>query len=215
MSPDPIKILIVDNHQILREGLRALLGDQPDFQVVGEAADTEEAFRRTAELQPDVVVMDIQMPGVGGIEATRAILRDRPKTRVVILSMHQQDHHIRESLEAGARAYVHKSGAARDLIAAIRAVSRGESYFSPGIVQHIIRGFLHPASHLEEPPLTQRELEVVRLIALGRRARQIAQVLQISQRTVEVHRTHILHKLGAKSIAEIVRFALRFKLVDP
>jgi DNA-binding NarL/FixJ family response regulator len=212
-----ISILIADDHEIMREGLRRLLGAEADLQIVGEAADGEEAIRRTAELQPDVVIMDIAMPGVGGIDATRAILRDNPQTKVVILSMYDYDHYIREGLEAGARAYLAKSNAARELIAAIRAAYRGELYFSPGIGERVVRGYLEPdrASRLDGPALTEREREIARLIAQGRRTRQIAQLLQISPRTVEAHRAHILQKLGANSVAEIVRFAVRSQLVEP
>jgi DNA-binding NarL/FixJ family response regulator len=212
-----IRILIVDDHLILREGLRRLLGGEADLQIVGEAADGEEAIRRTAELHPDVVVMDILMPGVGGIDATRAILRDHPATRVVMLSMYDYDRYIREGLDAGARAYVAKSSPSRELIAAIRATHRGELYFSPGIAERLVRGYLEPdrVSHIDGPALTARELEVARLIGQGRRTREIAQLLKLSPRTVEVHRSHILRKLGAKSIAEIVLFAIRSRLVEP
>jgi DNA-binding NarL/FixJ family response regulator len=212
-----IRILIVDDHLILREALRRLLGGEADLQIVGEAADGEEAIRRTVELQPDVVVMDIVMPRVGGIDATRAILRDHPVTRVVILSMHDSDHYIRQSLEAGARGYVAKSSPSRELIAAIRATHRGELYFSPGIAERLVRGYLEPdrVSHIDGPALTGREVEVARLIAQGRRSREIAQLLGISPRTVEAHRSHIMHKLGAHSIAQIVLFAVRSKLVEP
>jgi DNA-binding NarL/FixJ family response regulator len=212
-----IRILIADDHEILREGLRSLLAAEPDLEVIGEAADGEQAIQRTGELQPDVVVMDIALPGISGIDATRAILREHPGVRVVILSMYDYDSYIREGLEAGARAYLAKSNAARELIAAIRAAKRGELYFSPGIGERVIRGYLEPdrAARLDGPALTEREREIARLIAQGKRTREIAGLLQISPRTVEAHRAHIMSKLNASSIADIVRFAVRAQLVQP
>lgn len=213
----PIKVLIADDHPILRSGVKLMIESEDDMTVVGEAGDGREAVALTHSLGPDVVVMDISMPQLTGIEATREIKSERPETNVVGLTMHSDDRYFFELLNAGAAGYVVKGGAPSELIDAIRAAARGDAYIHPSLVGKLIHGFAQRAqrSHADSTSvqLTERETEVVRLIADGRTGREIAEALVISPNTVDRHRTNIMTKLHMHNKAELVRYAIEQGLV--
>ncbi len=212
-----IRILIVDDHAILRSGLRALLASYPDLQVVGEAADGGEAVARVAELKPDVVVMDVAMPGMNGLTATREIVECWPGTQVLILSQYSNKEYILPLLRVGAAGYVLKQALDTDLVAAIRAVARGESFLYPPIAKIVLNAYLKdPSDQGDEPyaSLTEREREVLIHVAQGRTTREIAEMLHISPNTVDVHRTRFMQKLDLHSIAEVTSFAIRHGLIS-
>jgi len=205
-------ILLVDDHRIVREGLRTLLAQQPDLEVVGEAADGREAVAQSLRLHPDVVVMDIAMPDLNGVEATRLILAELPATRVVALSMYADRRFVAEILRAGALGYVLKDGAFEELALAIRTTMEGKTYLSPSIaglvVEELVRRSAAPGSP-SLASLTPRERQVLTLLAGGMRPREIGQELSISAKTVEVHKQNLMNKLEIHSAAELTRFAIR------
>lgn len=210
-----VRIVIADDHGVLRAGLRALLNGEPDFRVVGEAADAEQAIRAVAELSPDVLLMDISMPGIDGIEATRCLTAEYPQLRVLLLTVHEDTSMLQEAINAGASGYILKRAVESELINAIRAVNQGSLYVHPAMT----RGLLKPKrqdcpASVPSPTLTLRELEVLRLIALGYTNRQIAENLSLSIRTVESHRAHIMEKLNLHSRVELVRFARQNKIIS-
>ena len=207
--PD-LRVLLADDHAVVREGLKALLMAQPDIEVVGEAADGQAAWMMAAELHPDVVVMDISMPEMGGAAATKLIRRDCPGTRVLALTVHEIDGYLRQLLEAGASGYVLKRAAAEELVHAIRAVASGGIYLDPKMAGQVVGDFVGPGSVdiATEGVLTERESEVVRLLAKGHINREIADKLSLSIKTVEVHKSRALEKLGLRSRADLVQFAL-------
>lgn len=207
-----VRILIADDHQILREGLAALLGKQPDFQVVAEAEDGRQAVRLAQELQPDLVVMDIGMPGLNGIEATRQILTGCPQTRIIALSMHSDKRFVTEMLKAGAAGYLLKYCASEELVTAIRTVLTRRIYLSPDIAGIVVEDYVSKAAATEATAftrLTSREREVLQLLAEGKSTRQIADTLHVSIKTVEVHRKQIMDKLGLQSLADLIKYAIR------
>jgi DNA-binding NarL/FixJ family response regulator len=208
-----IGILIADDHQIVREGLRALVASQEGMTVVGESANGRDAVERTIELKPDVVVMDIGMPDLNGIEATRRILADNPKCKIVGLSMHSDRRFLTEMLKAGATAYLLKDSAFEELASAIRAVTVGQVYLSPRIADAVVEGYLHGTSTGKQPSafavLTSREREVLQLVAEGLATKQIAVALKVSVKTVETHRRQIMEKLDLHSVAELTKYAIR------
>jgi two-component system, NarL family, response regulator NreC len=201
------RILLVEDHQMVREGLRSLLSGEPDFQVVGEAADGADAVQRAAELAPDVVVMDIGLVAVSGVEAMRRLVRERPGTAVVALSMYDDAPTVDRALRAGARGYVVKGSGVAALCEAIRTVRRGETYLSPAVSEYVLRGFLRPGTD-DVDPLSEREAGILRLIADGLTGRQIAERLGLRPKTVENHRARIMEKLGIHTTAGLVRYAL-------
>jgi DNA-binding NarL/FixJ family response regulator len=211
------KILIADDHGVLRAGLRALLNAAPDLTVVGEAADGDEAFRLTEELGPDVVLMDISMPGCGGIEATARLRQLRPNARVLILTFHEDETLLKEAIRAGASGYIVKRAVESELINAIRAVLRGDLYVHSGMTRALLADSSSPGPSSQMPVerLTPREMEVLRLIAQGHTNRQIAELLTISVRTVETHRANLMGKLQLESRVELVRYAAEHGLFDP
>jgi len=209
------KVLLVDDHTVVRQGLKALFAAEPDLEVVGEADNGREALALIAALQPEVVLMDISMPGLNGIEATRQLRERFPQVKVVILSMHANEEYVFQVLRAGASGYVLKQSDSLEVLAAIRAAIAGGSFLSPPISRAVIDDYIRRSEargRSQEPeadPLTSREREVLQLLAEGLPNREIAQQLNISIKTVETHRTNMLHKLGLKDKTELVKYALR------
>jgi two-component system, NarL family, response regulator NreC len=208
-----LRILLADDHTMVRNGLRLILQQQADFQVVGEAADGREVVRLAEVEQPDVVVMDIGMPNLNGIEAARRIVGNRARTGVIILSMHSDEGYVVRSLKAGVRAYLLKDSAEADLIAAIRTVSAGGSFFSPAIRKLLQEDFIRQLEEHEVEDtfdlLTTREREILQLAAEGKTNKDMAKVLNLSLFTVETHRAHILQKLNLHSVPELILYAVR------
>ena len=213
-----IRILIADDHGVLRAGLRALLNTEPDLEVVGEAVDGHQALRLAGELRPDVVVLDISMPGPDGIAVTRQLKRKWPDIRVLILTVHEDESLLREAIRAGASGYILKRAVESELISAIHAAWRGELYVHPAMTRALLKDLqLTSSPSLDEAPvesLTPREVEVLQLIAKGYTNRQAAEILSISVRTVESHRANLTGKLGLRSRVELVRYAKRHGLLE-
>ena len=213
----PIRVLLADDHRILREGIRALIEDQEDMQVVGESEDGLETVKMVAKLQPDVVVMDIAMPLLNGLEATRQIRRDFPQVKVLILTMHDNEEYIRQVLAAGALGYVLKDAAARDLLGAIRTVNQGEAVLSPAITRLVIEDYLRWGDIRPEDTtdgLTAREREVLQLIAEGYTNKEIAGIMSLSVKTVQSHRTNLMNKLDLHDRGELIKYAIQKKIID-
>ena len=213
-----IRILLADDHIVMRSGLRLLLERQPNLRVVGEAADGQEAVRLAAAEKPEVVIMDIAMPHLNGVEATRQIVTRNPETAVVILSMHSDESYVLRSLKAGARAYLLKDSAEADLIAAIHAIQEGKSFFSPGVRRILKEDYMHQLAKLGVEDtyelLTPREREVLQLVAEGKSNKEVANLLNLSLYTVETHRTHILQKLNLHSVPELILYAVRKGIIS-
>ena len=205
-----IRILIADDHAVLRTGLRMLIGSQRDLDVVGEASDGDEAVRKAAALRPDVALVDISMPGSGGIKAIERIREAAPATRVVVLTMHDMPAYLRAALAAGASGYVVKRAADSALLAAIRDVHRGRTVLDPALAASVVQSGLRRRGAATSPatPLSQREREVLELVAQGYTNQQIADHLGLSVKTVETYRARLVEKLGLQSRAELVRYAL-------
>jgi two-component system, NarL family, response regulator NreC len=210
---DAIRVLLAEDHQVVREGLRALLGQERDIAVVAEARDGLAVEGQVAEERPDVVVLDIGLPRLNGIEVTRRLRERHPEVRVLILSMYDDAQTADQALRAGARGYVLKGVGVADLCQAIRRVHRGEVYLSPQIAEFVLQGYLTTKGAPETDPLSQREREILQLIVEGFTARQIAGRLGLSPKTVENHRANIMDKLGIHTIAGLVRHAMRRGLV--
>lgn len=210
-----IRILIADDHGVLRAGLRALLDAESDLQVVGEAADGHQALQLVDQLHPDLVVLDISMPGPDGIEITQQLKQLLPDTKVLILTVHEDEGLLRAAIQAGASGYIIKRAVETELIDAIHAIWRGEVYVHPAMTRALLKD-LQPTLVSEEVPaeaLTPRETQVLRFIAEGNTNRQIAEILTISVRTVESHRANLMGKLGLKSRVELVRYAMKHDLL--
>ena len=211
----PIRVLIADDHPVVLQGLRALLGKSPDLvQVVGEARDGTEAVRKAAELQPDVAVLDIQMPQVNGIQALREIQSRSPATRALILSMHKSNDYVRSAFESGASGFLVKEGELSDLVSVVCGIHAGETHLSPSISRLVLEEYLRRTG--EDPAadvLSPRETEVLQLIAQEHGSKEIASQLGISLRTVDAHRSSLMKKLDIHTIAGLVRYAIRAGLV--
>jgi DNA-binding NarL/FixJ family response regulator len=207
------RILLADDHTVVRSGFRMLLAAQPDMDVVGEASNGREAVELALQLQPDVIVMDVTMPELNGIEATRRIAQEVPRARVLALSMHKDAVYVREILRAGARGYLLKDSGEHDLIAAVRSVAKGEGFLSPAVSDAVLSDY---RKHVTDPIdlLSSREREVLQLIAEGKTNKEIANVLNLSVYTVEAHRGRVMEKLNLHSTGELVRFAVRNGLID-
>ena len=208
-----IRILLADDHAVVRQGFKMILSAQTDMEIVGEAGNGREAVELAEKLRPDVVVMDVAMPELNGIEATRRLGSSVPHTRVVALSMHKDSVYVREILRAGARGYLLKDSVAADLVSAIRAVANGEGYISPAVSNAVLDDYRR---HVTNPIdlLTSREREVLQMLAEGKTNKEIAGVLNLSVYTVDAHRGRIMEKLNLHSINELVRFAVRNGLID-
>lgn len=213
-----IRILIADDHGIVRKGLRLQLEQHPQFKVVGEASDGRDAVRLADELKPDVVVMDIAMPNLNGIQATAQITKHRPQTRVIMLSMHSDESYLTRSLAAGAKGYLLKDSAEVDLQRAVEAVSQGKSFFSPAIANTLLEDYMRQLQQkgLEDSYelLTDREKEVLQMLAEGKSNKDVAQELSLSPYTVETHRTRIMQKLNLHNATDIVLYAVRKKIIS-
>ena len=207
-----LRILIADDHEMVRQGLRRVLETRPDWEVCGEAANGQEAVDQARRLRPDVVVLDLSMPQVGGLVATRQIRKALPQTEVLILTMHDSDELIREVLAAGARGYLLKTDAGTVLLAAVESVSRHEPFFTSKVEDLILRGFLTPdpgaAAAATRPTLTNREGQVLDLVAECLSSKEIANMLSLSVKTVETHRSNLMRKLNLHSVAAVVRYGI-------
>jgi DNA-binding NarL/FixJ family response regulator len=211
-----IRILLADDHGLVRRGLRMILDAQPDLEVVAEAADGAEAVKLALNTDIDLAILDISMPRMTGLQATRELQRRCPDVRVLILSMHENEQYLYEALRAGASGYVVKKVADRDLVEACRATMRGEPFLYPGAETALINDYVRRARDGEQPrdPLTPRETEVLKLVAESYTNRQIAQALVISEKTVDRHRANILEKLGMRDRVQLTRYAIRNGLVE-
>ena len=206
-----VTILLADDHHMMRQGLRMLLEAEEDFRVVAEAGDGREASRLAERFTPDVLIVDVMMPGLNGLEVTRQVVQRSPRTRVIMLSMYSNEAYVLEALRNGAAGYVLKEASATDLIQAVREVVAGRRYLSPPLSEHAIEAYVQKAQDEFRPyeALTTREREVLQLAAEGRTNADIAAALFVSPRTVETHRAHLMHKLGLHSQADLIRYALR------
>lgn len=209
------RILLADDHQLVRSGMRALLQTLPDVEIVGETGDGREAIELVQAQAPNLVLMDIAMPGLNGLEATARIVKEFPRTRVIILSMHANEEYVLRALRAGASGYLLKNAATAELELALRAVARGETWLSPEISRHVIEEYLggrvESASSLAQ--LTPRQREILQLIAEGQSTKQIAARLEVSIKTVETHRAQLMERLGIHDLAGLVRYAVHHGLV--
>jgi DNA-binding NarL/FixJ family response regulator len=211
-----LTIVLAEDHRIVRQGLRAVLGAEPDLRVVGEAADGPEALRVVGRLRPDVLVLDLMLPGLGGLDVAREAARRWPRTRTVVLSMHANEAYVVEALRAGAAGYVLKDESAGELVRAIRAAAAGRRHLSSLISEEALRAYEARATERLADPydaLTLREREVLRLTAEGHSGAEVARRLFISPRTVETHRANLMRKLGVRNQKELVRFAVRRRLL--
>lgn len=213
-----IRVLVVDDHTIVREGVHILLEAQSDIEVVGEAADGQEALVRARELQPEIALVDIAMPGLNGLELTRALKRDWPQISVIILTMYESDEYFFQVLDAGASGYVLKKAASADLVAAVRAVHAGDVFLYPSVARRLVSDYLTRVKSGEEQNsydgLTPREREVLKLIAEGHTNQAIAEKLVISPSTVQTHRTRIMQRLNLHNRVELIQYAVRKGLLD-
>lgn len=213
-----IRILLADDHGIVRQGLRAVLARDAALQVVGESGDGREAVQLADALRPDVVIMDITMPGLNGIEAAKQMIKANPEVRVLMLSMHSDETYLLRALGAGVKGYLLKESAEVDLVRAVQSVARGKTYFSPAIAGALLEDY---ARHVQQRKpedswtlLTEREQEVLQLIAEGRTNKEVATLLELSPSTVDTHRNNFMQKLGLHNIAEIVLYAVRNKIIQ-
>ena len=205
-----LRILLADDHETVREGLKVILNAQPDMEVVAEAADGRSAMAHARELRPDIVIMDVSMPGTGGLEATRALRASKPQTKVLMLTRHRDDGYVQELLRAGASGYVLKQSRAEEVLQAIRAVANDGTYIDPAVAGQLVHEVARRNAGADGPAasLTSREEEVLRAVAWGYSNKEIAAKLDVSVKTVETHKTNALQKLGLRNRVDVVRFAL-------
>jgi len=210
------RVLLAEDHHLVRAGIRSILEDMPGLEVVGEASDGPDALKLIAERAPDIVLLDIALPGMNGLDAAARIARDHPRVRVVILSMHANEEYVSQALRAGAVGYLLKDSTVPELGLAIAAVQRGETYLSPAVSRHVIEGYVRQ-TQADGPleGLTPRQRDVLRRIAEGRSTRDIAKALGVSIKTVETHRAHLMERLDIRDVAGLVRYAIRTGLVKP
>jgi DNA-binding NarL/FixJ family response regulator len=215
----PVRVLIADDHELVRRGMRNLL-ESSRFEICGEASNGREAVTATLSLKPDIVVLDISMPELNGLEATRQILRARPETQILILSAHETDQLVREVLSSGARGYLLKADAGRDLLAGLEELTNHRLFFTSKVAELVLHGYLHrpdvsgPGTETR-PLLSQREREIVQLVAEGQSSKEIATALKITVKTVEAHRVNIMRKIEGHSVSDLVRYAIRNGIIEP
>lgn len=209
-----LRILIADDHEMMRRGIRMVVETQRGWEICGEARNGHEALTLARAHRPDVVVMDFTMPELNGMEATRRILAELPGTQVLILTMHESEQLVREVMTAGARGFLLKSDAGDALVDAIKAVVEKKTFYTSGIAARVAQGFLNPATR-EKTELTPREREIMQRIAEGKSTKELADALGISPKTAEAHRTNLMRKLNLHSVTDVVRYAIRNKLVEP
>jgi DNA-binding NarL/FixJ family response regulator len=212
-----LQILVADDHEVVRRGLCALLRTQPDWEVCGEAGNGREAVEKALKMNAGVVIIDIGMPGLNGLEATRQILKANPRIKVLVLTLHESDQVVQEVLNAGARGFLLKSDAARDLVTAVEALRRDKTYLTPKVASMVLEGYLRRDSVPQETParsrLTPREREIVQLLAEGKSSKEVASVLGLSVKTAETHRSNIMRKLELHSVSDLVLYAVRNNIV--
>jgi DNA-binding NarL/FixJ family response regulator len=215
---DALRLLVADDHEIVRKGLRSILEAQPGWQVAAEASDGREAVDKAKEIKPDVTVMDIGMPSLNGLEAARQILKHDVRAKILILTMHESDPLIREVLDAGARGYVLKTDASRDLVAAVNAIRSNKTFFTAKVAQIVLDGYLDkkPKKETEnaQSRLTPRQREIVQLLAEGKSSKEVAVALNLSVKTAETHRANIMRRLDCHSVSELVRYAVRNNIIQ-
>lgn len=209
------RLLLVDDHELFRKGLASLISRSDGMEVVGEASTGQEALRLTVELEPDLVLLDLSLPGLTGTEVARRILADHPRVKVIIVSMHTDEEHVARCLKLGVSGYLLKSSSADELEIAVHAAERGETYLTPGVSRRVVEQYLQHSPGVEDPlsVLTSRQREVLQLLAEGKSMREIAQTLHLSIKTVESHRANIMDRLDLRDLASLVRFAVRAGLV--
>jgi DNA-binding NarL/FixJ family response regulator len=216
----PLRILVADDHDLMRRGLKALLESRPGWTICAEAHTGREAVAKAEELRPDIVILDITMPELNGVEAARRILKASPNTEVLVLSVHYSDQLIRDILDAGVRGYIVKSDSDRDLVIAVEALSNHKPFFTPRATELILSNFNNKGSLGDVPDiigerLTSREREIVQLLSEGKTSKEVASVLGISVKTAETHRANIMRKLEIHSVSELVRYAVRNQIIEP
>jgi DNA-binding NarL/FixJ family response regulator len=214
-----LRLVVADDHEVVRKGLRAVLEARPGWEVAAEAKDGKEAVQKVKELRPDVTVLDISMPVLNGLEATRQIMRDDAKAKILILTMHESDPLIQEVLNAGARGYLLKSDAGRDLLTAVEALRSNKTYFTSRVAKMVLDGFLNKKSapqdaELHLGPLTSRQREILQLLAEGKSSKEVAVTLGLSVKTAETHRANIMRRLDCHCVSDLVRYAIRNHIVE-
>jgi DNA-binding NarL/FixJ family response regulator len=216
---ESLRLLVADDHEIVRKGLRSLLEAQPGWQVTAEASDGREAVEKAKELKPDVTVLDIGMPSLNGLEAARQMIKNDARAKILILTMHDSDPLIREVLDAGARGYVLKSDAGKDLVTAVNAVRSNKTFFTAKVAQIVLDGYLDKKTRKREIDphqgrLTPRQREIVQLLAEGKSSKEVAVALGLSVKTAETHRANIMRRLDCHSVSELVRYAVRNNIIE-
>ena len=219
MSAEPLRVVIVDDHGVVRRGVRALLETHPAWQVVGEGATGREAVELVRNLRPHVVVLDLSMPEMNGLEATRQIVSESPQTDVLVLTMHHSEQLARDVLQAGARGYLLKSDADQNLIAAVDSLRQHKPFLTSTVTEFVLDGYMQSTDGSDDadalPRVTPREREIIQLIAEGNSSKATAAILGVSVKTVDAHRANIMRKLRLRSVSDLVRYAIRNKIVQP
>jgi DNA-binding NarL/FixJ family response regulator len=216
-----LRLLVADDHEIVRKGLRALLEEQPGWEVAAEAADGRDAVEKAKLIKPDITILDISMPSLNGLEAARQIVKSVSQTKVLVLTVHDSDPLIQQVLEAGARGYLLKSDAGRDLVTAVDALRRNKTFFTPKVAQMVLEGYLDnsPKEMTTEEGssfrLTQRQKEIVQLLAEGKSSKEVASALGVTVKTAETHRANIMRRLDCHSVTALVRYAIRNHIIEP
>ena len=216
----PLKILIADDHEVVRQGVRTIIESQAGWTIVAEARNGSDAVSQALETLPDIALLDITMPELNGLEAAKQILNQLPGTQILILTMHESDELVREVLAAGARGYVLKTDARRDLVNAVRFLSEGKPFFTSKVAEMVLEGFRHGQAPAQTEiaagdRLTSRERQIVQMLAEGKTSKEVATALDISVKTADTHRANLMRKLNLHSLADIVRYAIRNKMIEP